>query len=127
MEFTARITQDARTGIAKGGKQVVNFSVAINDSYKPKDGERKEYTTYIDVAWWRGTAIAQHLTKGTVVTISGRIYSSIYTDKNGTPKPVINCNANEIKIMHYGKKDKPVSVPVPQPADLTEPLDDLPF
>ncbi len=119
MEFTARITQDARTGIAKGGKQVVNFSVAINDSYKPKDGERKEFTTYIDVAWWRASAIAQHLTKGSVVTINGRIYSSIYTDKNGTPKPVINCN--------YGKNEKPVSIAVPQPADLTEPLDDLPF
>src|SRR6202008_2684257 len=100
----ARITKDARTGIAKGGKQVVNFSVAINDSYKPKDGERKEFTTYIDVAWWKGSAIAAYLTKGTVVTINGRISPGIYNDKEGKPKAVINCNANEIKIFHGTRK-----------------------
>ncbi len=36
MEMTARLTEDAKISITKSEKQVVNFGVAINDSYKPK-------------------------------------------------------------------------------------------
>lgn len=51
MEFTGRITTDAKTSVVKGGKEVVNFSIALNDRYKPKGStESKEFTTYINVA-----------------------------------------------------------------------------
>lgn len=36
MEMTARLTGDAKISTLKNDKQVVNFSVAINDSYKAK-------------------------------------------------------------------------------------------
>lgn len=37
-----RVTKNAEINHLKNDKQVVNFSVAINDSYRTKDGERKE-------------------------------------------------------------------------------------
>jgi single-strand DNA-binding protein len=36
MEITARLTGDAKISTLKNDRQVVNFSVAINDSYKSK-------------------------------------------------------------------------------------------
>ena len=40
--IVGRITQNAKINTLKNDKKVVNFSVAINDSYKTKQGERKE-------------------------------------------------------------------------------------
>ena len=42
--IVGRITQNAKINTLKNDKKVVNFSVAINDSYKTKQGERKEHS-----------------------------------------------------------------------------------
>lgn len=126
MEFTGRITTDARTSVVKDGKEVVNFSMALNERYKPKGStESKEFTTYIDVAWWMNPAIAKILKKGAIVTISGRIYPRAYSDMEGHPKASINCHANKIQIIHFAKTNAKDSIP--DSADITEPVDDLPF
>ncbi|TKT85983.1 single-stranded DNA-binding protein [Dyadobacter frigoris] len=47
MEIVARIVSDAQVSETKSGKKVVNFPVAINDYYKPKNGEGVQTTTFI--------------------------------------------------------------------------------
>ncbi|MBS1738048.1 MAG: single-stranded DNA-binding protein, partial [Bacteroidetes bacterium] len=39
MELTGRVTADAKVTETKNGKKVTNFSIAINDRYKTKEGE----------------------------------------------------------------------------------------
>ncbi|HET7898519.1 MAG TPA: single-stranded DNA-binding protein, partial [Flavisolibacter sp.] len=39
MTLIGRITKDAIVNTTKEGRKVVNFSIAINESYKPKGGE----------------------------------------------------------------------------------------
>ena len=39
--IVGRITKNAEINTLKNDKQVVNFSIAINNSYKTKDGERR--------------------------------------------------------------------------------------
>jgi single-strand DNA-binding protein len=58
-------------------KQVVNFSVAVNDSYKNKQGERIEQTTYFDCAYWITANVARLLTKGTLVELTGSKHKSV--------------------------------------------------
>ncbi len=50
--MTARLTGDAIVATVKEDKQVVNFSVAVNDSYKPKGGEVKKIATFYRCAYW---------------------------------------------------------------------------
>ena len=125
MEFTGTITSDATIFTVKGDKEVVNFSVAINDRYKPKGtSEAKEFTTFINVAWWMGKGIAKILNKGAIVTISGRLFVNAYNDMNGNAKASINCHADSIKLIRGKKSEAPM---LPSPQDLTEPIDNLPF
>jgi single-strand DNA-binding protein len=125
MEFTGRITSDAKTSTVKSDKELVSFSVAINDRYRPKgSSETKEFVTYINVAWWMGSGIAKILRKGAIVTVSGRLYTNAYIDLSGNAKASINCHANEIKLVHSKKSNEPAEV---NPADITEPVADLPF
>lgn len=125
MEFTGRITADAKISTVKGDKEVVNFSVAINDRYRPKGStETKEFVTYINVAWWMGTGIAKILKKGAILTVSGRLYVNAYNDLQGNAKASINCHASEIKLVQLKKTEQTEEH---QPADIIEPIADLPF
>ncbi|MES2006290.1 MAG: single-stranded DNA-binding protein [Bacteroidota bacterium] len=124
-QFTGRITADAKISTVKGDKQLVSFSVADNDRYRDKtSGETKEFVTFFNVAWWKGTGIAKILRKGAIVTITGRLAVSAYTDKTGKAQASLNCHANDIKLVQ-GKKAEAIATQ--QAHELTEPLDNLPF
>lgn len=125
MEFTGRLTADAMVKKVKGDKEVVNFSIAINERYRPKGStETKEFVTFINVAWWMGSGIAKILRKGAIVTVVGRLYVNTYNDLQGNAKASINCNASSINLVHT-KKDYPNQEP--STAVTTEPVEDLPF
>ena len=101
--IVGRITQNAKINILKNDKKVVNFSVAINDSYKTKQGERKEQTTYYNCSYWINAKIAEYLVKGTLVELSGRISSSAWIGKDGEIKSGLNFHTSNIKL-HGGKQ-----------------------
>ena len=71
MLFTGRVTANAESKAVKGDKQVVNFTVAINQRWKNKAGEKQEKAAFVDCAYWRNSGIAEYLTKGAVVEIQG--------------------------------------------------------
>jgi single-strand DNA-binding protein len=130
MEFTGRITADAKVSSVKGDKEVVNFSVALNDRYKPKgSNETRELVTFINVAWWMGTGIAKILRKGAIVTVSGRIHANAYNDMSGNAKASINCNASDIKLVQSKRSGDTTAsdATIPNPSEITEPVEDLPF
>ena len=81
-----RVTQNAKINILKNDKKVVNFSVAINDSYKTKQGERKEQTTYYNCSYWINAKIAEYLINGTLVELTGRIINKDWIGKDGEIK-----------------------------------------
>ena len=93
-----RITRDAEIRTIASDKQVVNFSVAINESYKDKQGERKELTTYYNCSYWMNSKIAEFLTKGTLVELSGRVSSNAWIDQSGELKSGLNFHTSKIKL-----------------------------
>ncbi|MES2331346.1 MAG: single-stranded DNA-binding protein [Bacteroidota bacterium] len=130
MEIIARLTADAVVKKLKDERQVVNFSVAINDSYKPKGSDQvTKVVTYVDCSYWASPTIAQYLTKGTLVELHGRIGVNAYLNMQGEAKASLRFHVNFIKL-HGGNKAtaKPVETSAPVIAgELLEPLDDLPF
>ncbi|MFH7017346.1 single-stranded DNA-binding protein [Flavobacterium sp. FlaQc-47] len=105
MEITGRLTADAVVQKVNNDKQVVNFSIAINDSYKPKGStEVKEVTTYIECSYWLNTATAQWLKKGTLVQLFGRIGLSVYNNSEGVAVGSLTFHTNNIKILVFPKK-----------------------
>lgn len=53
MNIIGRLTRDAEVRSVSGEQEVVNFSVAINDSYPNKDDGRTEQVAFFDCAYWR--------------------------------------------------------------------------
>ena len=128
MNITGRVTADAQVRTVSEGKQVVNFSVAVNDSYKAKNGERVTQTEFFDCSYWIGTGIAQYLTKGTIVELSGRVSARAWVDGDGNAKAGLNFHTSQIKLHGGGKRDngqQPITAQVINVPKGTE--DDLPF
>ncbi|GAB2820536.1 single-stranded DNA-binding protein [Ferruginibacter profundus] len=130
MEMTARLTGDAKISTLQSGKQVVNFNVAINDSYKSKTtGEVMKMVTYVQCDYWVNPGVAQFLTKGTLVELQGRIGVSAYTGKDGLPKASLTLHVNSIKL-HGGKSKQQETIAADKilvGASSETATDDLPF
>jgi len=101
MEITGRLTGDAQVRTLQNDRQVVNFTVAVNDSYKPKDGERVTHTEFFDCSYWIGTGIAPYLTKGGIVELSGRLSTRAWLNAEGEPKAGLNFHTSKITL--HGK------------------------
>ena len=127
MEITARVTGDATVSTLKNEKQVVNFNVAINDSYRSKEtAEIIKTVTYVQCSYWVNSKIARYLTKGTLVELQGRIGVTAYISKDGIAKGSLTFHVNRIKL--HGKSNASNQAPVvPMTTTTMEPAEDLPF
>lgn len=125
MTIIGRTTKDAVVNTVKDNRKVVNFSIAINDTYKPRGGERVQATTYCNCSYWVSDSVAEHLKKGALLEVVGRIFLSTFTTSDGTVKASLNCHVNSIKI-HAWPKDAKQITEVPS-GNSTDGKDDLPF
>lgn len=133
MEITGRLTVDATVSTVKGDRQVVNFSIAINDSYKPKDADGfREITTYVNCAYWLNSKAAAWLTKGVLVQLYGRIGFNVYNNMDGKAVGSLTFHVNNLKLLAYPKSrnntDDAATPHVAAPSGDNNPsVDDLPF
>jgi single-strand DNA-binding protein len=130
MEITGRITKDATVRNVGEEKKVVNFSIAINDSYKPKgSSEFKEIVTYINCSYWLNAKIAQWLKKGALVQLFGRIGLNLYSSSDGKAMGSLTFHTSNLKILVFAKKTQTAEItasPKVQQDNSGMP-DDLPF
>lgn len=125
--LVGRVTRNAEVKTTKNDKQVVNFSIAVNDNYKSKGGEAKEVVRYFNCAYWVATGIAKHLTRGTLVELNGRIGLNTYENMEGKTIASLTMHVNNIKL-HGKGKGKSEAAEQPATAALpAEASDDLPF
>jgi single-strand DNA-binding protein len=118
------------------GKNVINFTVAHTEKYRDSQGNNQEKTTWVDCAYWTDkTAISPYLTKGKQVFVEGNPEVRNFTRQDGTAGASLSLRVREVQLL--GGRGEGGSTPsaassapsssVPSPADITEPVDDLPF
>ena len=130
MNIIGRLTRDAEVRTTSQDKQVVNFSVATNESYKNKQGERVEQTTYFDCSYWISAKVATLLTKGTLVELTGRVSTRAWVNKEGEPRAGLNFHTSQIKLHGGGKRTETVQATAQSESNgftAEETADDLPF
>jgi len=124
MVLVGRLTKDAVVAQLKDDRKVVNFTLAVNDYYKPKNSEKGvTITTFISCAYWISPKIAEWLKKGCFIEITGRLTVNAYTDMQGEAKGSLNCHVDSIKI-HQQAKTETVKTETPKKEEAAI---DLPF
>ena len=126
MTIVGRLTRDAIVNSLKDEREVVNFTLAVNDYYKPKNGEALKFATYYNCAYWITAKVAAHLKKGTLVEVTGRIYVIAFPGADGTAKASLNCHVRNIKIHAWPKEVEIIKGAAPN-TTTDESTDDVPF
>ena len=93
--------RDPETRYTGGGQAVANFSVATDESYKDRNGEKQKRTEWHKiVVWGKQAEIAhQYLKKGSLVFIEGRIQSREWQDKEGQKRTSFEIVATNFRML----------------------------
>jgi single-strand DNA-binding protein len=99
--LVGRLGRDPETRYTSGGQAVANFSVATDESYKDKNGERQKRTEWHKiVVWGKQAEIAQqYLKKGSLIFIEGRIQSREWQDKEGQKRTSFEIVASNFRML----------------------------
>ncbi len=131
---------DAELNYTPNGSAVSTFRVATTETWKDKNGEKKEETTWHRVVLWGkpAEAVNEYLIKGKQVFVEGRIQTREY-EKDGQKRWVTDIKADRVVLLGSagaggqrgaGRYERdhdsgPVDAPASQQVDVTE--DDIPF
>jgi len=99
--LVGRLGRDPETRYTGGGQAVANFSLATDESYKDRNGERQKRTEWHKiVVWGKQAEIAQqYLKKGSLVFIEGRSQSREWQDKEGQKRTSFEIVANNFRML----------------------------
>ena len=91
-----RLVADPQLRQTMTGRNVASFRLACDRGRTNSDGNNT--VDWIDVVAWekRADFAARYLTKGTMVTVSGRIQTRQYQDRNGNNRQAVEIVAGEI-------------------------------
>lgn len=126
------MTKDPELRSTGSGVEVCSFTVAV-DRRAGKDGEKK--CDFIDCVAWRktGVFIEKYFKKGDGVTVSGRLESDKYQDKDGNNRTAWKVTVDDVEFPFAKKSGGDYSAPSgADPLDQFAPVDDgdgsdLPF
>ena len=112
--LVGRLGRDPETRYTGGGQAVANFSVATDESYRDRNGERQKRTEWHKiVVWGKQAEIAQqYLKKGSLVFIEGRIQSREWQDKEGQKRTSFEIVANNFRMLG-GRSDSAAGTGAP--------------
>jgi len=92
------LTADPELRFTASGVAMVNISVADSRRYQDRNGDWQEDTSFFRGTCWRDMAenVAESLTKGARVVISGRLKQRTWETKEGEKRNVVELDIQEI-------------------------------
>lgn len=81
-----RLVRDPEYRALSDGTSVCNFTLAVDDDFKDKDGSK--VTDFVECTAWRKTAeyITRYQLKGALLAVTGRLKSRKWTDREGNKR-----------------------------------------
>ncbi|WP_121665920.1 single-stranded DNA-binding protein [Mesonia aquimarina] len=85
----------------KNGKKLAKFSLATNENYKNKEGEKITETQWHNIVAWGKLAeiIENYLSKGNEIVMEGKLASRTFEDKSGEKKWITEVVCQELVMM----------------------------
>lgn len=98
-----RLARDPELRYTTSGIAVATFAIAVDRPFTSQSGERE--ADFIDVVVWRKLAetVANHLSKGRLVAVEGRLQTRSYDDSNGVRRKVTEVVADNVRFLDWPK------------------------
>ncbi len=136
--FIGNVGKDPEVKYSQAGTAVANFSIACNETWKDKNGEKQERTEWVRCVAWDKLAeiIAQYVSSGKQLFVQGRMQTRKWEDKEGVERYTTEIVVDKMKML--GSKpegesqertsSKPANATTAKRAPTVDDLDDdVPF
>jgi single-strand DNA-binding protein len=99
--LVGRLGRDPESRYTASGQQVCNFSLATDETYKDRAGERQKRTEWHRIVMWGKLAEIgqQYLKRGTLVYIEGRLQTRQWDDRSGNKRTTTEIIANVMRML----------------------------
>ena len=89
-----------------GNKVFTRFIIAVDRNFKAQDGTRK--ADLIPVTLWgrKAEVVCQYMKKGSYISLSGRLRTGSYEDKEGNKKYIAEVVAEDFKFVGDRRVEK---------------------
>src|SRR5260370_13953735 len=98
--------RDPEVRYTPGGQAVANFTVATNEAWTDKAGQKQERTEWHRIVVWGKSAenCGEYLSKGRQVFIEGRLQTREWTNKEGVKVYTTEIVANQVLFLQGGER-----------------------
>jgi single-strand DNA-binding protein len=99
--LVGNLGRDVELRHTPGGASVAKFSVATNEVWKDKNGQRQEHTEWHNIVAWGKLAefCGSYLTKGRQVYVEGTLRTRTYDDEKGNRRYFTEVRAQTIQLL----------------------------
>lgn len=107
--LAGNLTRDMEVKSTASGSVVCNFSIAVNERRPNKQsGEWEDHPHFFDCVMFgeRAGKLAQYFTKGTKLSISGKLSQNRWKDQNGNNRSKVEVIVNEFEFMSGRRNDQ---------------------
>ena len=124
--IVGNLGQDPEIRYTASGVPVVSFTVAVNEVYKGKDGQKVKKVHWFRVSAFQRLAevIGEYCTKGSKVGVRGQLQQRTWQDSEGLNHSLVEIRARELELLS-GKNGNPAATEEDIPAATED--DDIPF
>lgn len=90
----------------QSGASITTVSIATSRSFKDSGGNRHSETEWHRITCFNGVgkSVAEHVTKGAMVMVTGRIHYTKWTDQNGTDRYGCEIVAEQVDFLAKAKE-----------------------
>ena len=101
VQLIGNLGNDPQVFLFENGNKKASVSLATNESYTNKAGEKVEQTQWHNVVFFgkRADVVEQFLSKGSEVAIEGKLTSRTYEDKDGGTRYITEIIADEMLML----------------------------
>jgi single-strand DNA-binding protein len=104
--FIGNLGADPELKFAQAGGAILRMRLAVNESWKDKDGAKQERTEWITLVMFgtRAEGVEKHLHKGSRIYAEGRMQTRTWDDKDGNKRYATEVVVNDLVFLD-GKRD----------------------
>ncbi|SDB39277.1 single-strand DNA-binding protein [Desulfonatronum thiosulfatophilum] len=135
--LVGRLGQDPKLAYTQSGQPVANFTLATDESYTDKDGQKVDKAEWHRVVVWgkQSEFVGNYLSKGRLVMVEGKLQTRKWQDQQGQDRYTTEIVAQRVQAMDSkGQRTEEAPMPddrnlqdrAPQPSEVSG-MDDVPF
>ncbi len=100
-----RLTRDPELSYTPAGAALCKFTLAVDRPFSNQQGQRE--TDFIDIIVWRQEAerVAQHLSKGRLTAVQGRLQIRSYETQDGQRRKVAEIVADRVRFLDRPRRE----------------------